>query len=170
MMRGRRFGSGGGGYGGDRGYGGGGRGGGGYGGGYGGGRSRDSGSGGSFEKPVKEGEEYDVQIAEVGSKGDGIARIKNFVVFVPGTSKGENVRVKITQVKMKSAVAEVVGAAQGKAESAATEEAPKEEVAATAEEAPKEEVAAEEPCKCEDETCECEDETCECEDKDTPAE
>lgn len=153
MMRGRRFGSGGGGYGGGRGggYGGGDRG-------YGGGGRRDFGGGGSFEKPVKEGEEYDVQIAEVGSKGDGIARIKNFVIFVPGTSKGENVRIKITQVKMKSAVAEVVGAAQGKVEpvAAAAEEAPKGEAAAE-EPAASEEAAAEEPCKCEDETCECED-------------
>lgn len=104
------------------------------GGGYGGGRSSGgfSRGGDSFEKPVKEGEEYDVQITEVGSKGDGITRIKNFVVFVPGTSKGENVRVKITQVKAKSAVAEVVGAAQGPA---AAESAPAEAAEAPAEEA-----------------------------------
>jgi len=76
------------------------------------GQRRGFGGGGSnFEKPVKEGEEYDVQISEVGSKGDGIAKIKNFVIFVPNTSKGDNVRIRITQVKAKSAVGEVISAA-----------------------------------------------------------
>ncbi|MBI1973580.1 TRAM domain-containing protein [Candidatus Micrarchaeota archaeon] len=83
--------------------------GGGFRGGFGGGHRGGFGGGGSFEKPVKEGEEYDVEINEVGSKGDGIAKIKNFVIFVPGTKKGEKVKIRITQVKAKSAVAEVVG-------------------------------------------------------------
>jgi predicted RNA-binding protein with TRAM domain len=37
--------------------------------------------------PVQEGEEYDVVIEAVGEKGDGIAKVKNFVLFVPGTKK-----------------------------------------------------------------------------------
>ncbi len=64
-----------------------------------------------FEKPVKEGETYEVEINEVGSKGDGIARVKNFVVFVPDTKKGEKCKIKISQVSRRFAIGEKVGGA-----------------------------------------------------------
>lgn len=63
------------------------------------------------EKPVKEGELHDVEITEVGSKGDGITKIKNFVIFVAGTKKGDKIKVKITSVKRSCAIAEKVDAA-----------------------------------------------------------
>ncbi len=63
-------------------------------------------------KPVKAGEEYDVEINEVGSKGDGIARVKNFVVFVSGTKKGDRVRIKIKDVKNRFAIGEKVEASE----------------------------------------------------------
>jgi len=89
-----------------------------------GGRRRYGGGGGGFgrrrnfggfsqDKPVKEGETYDVEILEVGSKGDGIAKIQNFVIFVPGTQKGQKVKIRITQVRSSSAVAEVVSEGAG---------------------------------------------------------
>ncbi|MCD6371391.1 MAG: TRAM domain-containing protein [Candidatus Aenigmarchaeota archaeon] len=62
----------------------------------------------NLPKPVKVGEEYDVEISEIGSKGDGIARIKNFVVFVKDTKKGEKTRIKITEVHGRFAVGEKV--------------------------------------------------------------
>lgn len=62
----------------------------------------------SLPKPVKVGEEYDVEIKEIGSKGDGIARIKNFVVFVNGTKKGDKAHIKITEVKNRFAIGEKV--------------------------------------------------------------
>lgn len=62
-------------------------------------------------KPIKVGEEYDVEIKETGSKGDGIARISNFVVFVNGAKLGEKIRVKITDVRDRFAIAEKVGGA-----------------------------------------------------------
>jgi translation initiation factor 2 subunit 2 len=37
-------------------------------------------------------------IEDVGKKGDGIARKGNFIVFVPGTAKGSQVKVKIEKV------------------------------------------------------------------------
>lgn len=74
------------------------------GGGFRGGRGRDD-----FPKPVKEGEEYDVEIAEVGTKGDGIARVKNFVIFVPNVRQGEKCRIKIKTVRPKFAFAEKLG-------------------------------------------------------------
>lgn len=79
--------------------------------------------------PVAVGEEYDVEISEVGSKGDGIARVKNFVVFVPNTSKGDKIKIKIKELRGRSAVGEVVGGA----------EAPEEDTTAEATEAAVEE-------------------------------
>ncbi len=115
------------------------------------GRPRFGGGGrGGFDvpKPIKVGEEYDVTIDEVGSKGDGIARIKNFVVFVAGAKKGEKIKIKITEVMSRFAIAEKVGAASEAAEAPEAEateaaaEAPAEETEAEAE---AEEEAAEEP-------------------------
>ncbi len=101
-----------GGFGSGRSFGGGGRG------GFGGDRPR-------FERtepaPVAVGEEYDVEITEVGSKGDGIARVKNFVVFVPNVNKGDKVRIKIKELRGRSAVGEVVGSGSEKSEPASTE-------------------------------------------------
>ncbi|MBI2545350.1 MAG: TRAM domain-containing protein [Candidatus Aenigmarchaeota archaeon] len=57
-------------------------------------------------KPIKAGEEYDVEIKEVGSKGDGIARVSNFVVFVNGAKMGEKLHIKITDVKDRFAIGE----------------------------------------------------------------
>ncbi|MBL7169515.1 MAG: TRAM domain-containing protein [Candidatus Aenigmarchaeota archaeon] len=67
-----------------------------------------------FPKPVNEGDEFDVEINEIGTKGDGIARVKNFVIFVPDTKEGEKCRIKITMVRPKFAVAEKIGKSQEK--------------------------------------------------------
>jgi len=62
--------------------------------------------------PVKEGEEHNVYIESVGDKGDGVARIQGFVVFVPGVKEGDNVRIKITKVLQKVGFAEKIGDAK----------------------------------------------------------
>lgn len=62
--------------------------------------------------PVSEGEEYDVTIEAVGEKGDGIAKVNGFVLFVANTNAGERKRVKITKVLAKVGFAEVVGEAK----------------------------------------------------------
>ena len=72
-------------------------------------------------KPINPGEEYDVEITEVGSRGDGIARIKNFVVFVSNAKKGEKAKIKIKEVRDRFATGEKVGEA-----SETSEEAPEE--------------------------------------------
>ena len=59
-------------------------------------------------KPVEVGKEYDVEITEKGSKGDGIARIQGFVVFVSGGNPGDKVKVKINSVADRFAQGEVV--------------------------------------------------------------
>ena len=69
------------------------------------------GGGGGFQQksvPVKEGQEYDVTIEGIGEKGDGIAKIEGFVIVVPGTQKGQKVRVKVNAVRGKVSFAEVV--------------------------------------------------------------
>ena len=76
--------------------------------------NRDRGS--DEPKPIKVGEEYDVEIKETGSKGDGIARINNFVVFVNGAKLGEKIHIKITDVRDRFAIGEKTGAAGSKAE------------------------------------------------------
>ena len=91
------------------------------GGGFGGRRSFGS-SGGYEPKPVKDGEEHDVTIAEMSRKGDGIARIQNFVVFVAGTQAGDKVRIRIKEVRGRHAVGEVVGESTGKLDKHDTEE------------------------------------------------
>ncbi len=64
--------------------------------------------------PVKVGDEVDVKIEAVGEKGDGIAKVKGFVLFVPNTKQGDNVKVRITRVLRKVGFAEVIG--EGSAE------------------------------------------------------
>lgn len=58
--------------------------------------------------PVKPGEIYDVNIEAVGEKGDGIAKIRGFVIFIPGVKQGEQVKIKINKVLRKVAFGEVV--------------------------------------------------------------
>ena len=101
--------------------------------------------------PVNVGDEVDVKIEAVGDKGDGIAKIKGFVLFIPNAKEGEEVKVKITKVLRRVGFAEVVGAGSVPAEEAPAEEAeaesaeePAEETEAeTKEEAPAEEAEAE---------------------------
>ncbi len=59
--------------------------------------------------PVKVGDELNVKIEAVGEKGDGIAKKDGFVLFVPNTSQGEDVKIKVTKVLRKVGFAEVVG-------------------------------------------------------------
>ncbi len=58
--------------------------------------------------PVEEGKVYEAKIEDIGREGDGLARIQNFVVFVPGTKVGDEIRVKITKVHRRMAFGEVV--------------------------------------------------------------
>ena len=62
--------------------------------------------------PVRQGEELDVNIESLGGKGDGIAKVKGFVLFVKGVQKGENCRVRVTKLLEKVGFAEKIGAAQ----------------------------------------------------------
>jgi predicted RNA-binding protein with TRAM domain len=59
-------------------------------------------------KPVETGKEYDVQITEISRKGDGIARIQGFVIFVKNGKVGQNAKIRVMQVGNRFATAEIV--------------------------------------------------------------
>ena len=60
------------------------------------------------EKPVEVEKEYDVEISELSRRGDGLARVEGFVVFVPKTKLGDKVHIKITRVAERFAIGEVI--------------------------------------------------------------
>src|ERR1041384_5272557 len=62
-------------------------------------------------KPVETGKEYDVQVTEISRKGDGIARIQGFVIFVKGGKVGQNAKIRVLQVGNRFAIAEIVDGA-----------------------------------------------------------
>jgi predicted RNA-binding protein with TRAM domain len=59
-------------------------------------------------KPVETGKEYDVQITEISRKGDGIARIQGFVIFVKEGKVGQNAKIRISQLGPRFATAEII--------------------------------------------------------------
>jgi len=94
---------------------------GGYGGGY-GRREGGRGFGPRFPpKPVEIGKEYDVEIQETSRRGEGIARIKGLVVFVPNTKPGDKVKIRVTRISRRFCEAEVVGKGEPTAESETAE-------------------------------------------------
>ncbi len=60
-------------------------------------------------KPVKAGDEIEVTIEAQASKGDGIAKKDGFVIFVKDAKQGQTVKVRITDVRARFALGEMVG-------------------------------------------------------------
>ncbi len=82
------------------------------------------------DKPVTEGETYEMEIESTGSKGDGIGKVNGFVVIVPGAKEGQTVKVKVDAVRGKVAFGTMVGEASATEAKAETEETePAEEAA-----------------------------------------
>ncbi len=65
-------------------------------------------SGGGAPKPVKEGDEVEVTVEAVASKGDGIAKKDGFVIFIKGAKEGDSVKVRISEVKERFAIGEII--------------------------------------------------------------
>ncbi len=72
--------------------------------------------GGFASSPVKVGDELDVKIEGVGEKGDGLAKKDGFVLFVPNTKQGDQVKVKVTRVLRNVGFAQVIGQGEAAAE------------------------------------------------------
>ncbi len=60
------------------------------------------------EESLKEGETYEVRIEAVGRKGDGIAKKDKYTIYVPGTAKGDIVKVKIKKITGNLAFSEFI--------------------------------------------------------------
>ena len=58
--------------------------------------------------PVREGDVVTVTIEDEGSEGDGVAKVEDFTVFVSGADVGDEVDVRIDQVKPRFAFAQPV--------------------------------------------------------------
>ncbi|MDG6905403.1 MAG: TRAM domain-containing protein [Nitrososphaerota archaeon] len=64
-------------------------------------------------KPVEAGKEYDVEVTELSRRGDGIAKVQGFVIFVQGAKVGQKVRIKVDRVGPRFASATIVGHTSG---------------------------------------------------------
>ena len=62
----------------------------------------------NMKAPVEVDKEYEAEIEDLSRRGDGIAKIEGFVVFVPNTEQGQQVKFKITRVGSRFAIGELV--------------------------------------------------------------
>ena len=60
----------------------------------------------SRPKPVEMGKEYNVTVKEISRRGDGIAKIQGFIIFIPETEIGEQIRIRVAMVSSRHATAE----------------------------------------------------------------
>ena len=63
---------------------------------------------------LRVGDTIELLISDVGKKGDGVGKHMDYIVVVPGTSKGNNVHVKITNLSGKTAFGTIVPAPASK--------------------------------------------------------
>jgi predicted RNA-binding protein with TRAM domain len=63
-------------------------------------------------KPVEVGKEYDVEVTELSRRGDGVAKIQGFIIFVKGAKVGEKAKVKVETVGPRFATASALGASK----------------------------------------------------------
>lgn len=61
-----------------------------------------------MEIPIKKNEEYNVDIIDYGTNGEGIAKIENFTIFINGAIKGEKCKIHILKVLSSYAYAKLV--------------------------------------------------------------
>ena len=48
--------------------------------------------------PVQKNKEYIVNIMDNGFEGEGIAKIEDYTIFIPGAIKGEKIKILIVKV------------------------------------------------------------------------
>ena len=58
--------------------------------------------------PVRAGDRVQVTVEDIGSEGDGVAKVSGFTLFVPDTEAGDTVTVEVTEVKPRFGFAEVL--------------------------------------------------------------
>ncbi len=60
------------------------------------------------QPPVELGEELDVHITDVCPSGDGMSKIRGYVIIVPKAKPRNRVKIKVTQVGEKAATGEII--------------------------------------------------------------
>jgi len=68
---------------------------------------------------IQKNQEYTVEIIDNGYEGEGIAKIDNFTIFIPGAIKGEKVKILIVKVLSSHAfgkILEIIEKAEGRQE------------------------------------------------------
>ncbi len=60
-------------------------------------------------KEIREGKTYELMIQDIGKEGDGKAKRGKYTIYVPGTTKGDKVKVRINKVKGTLAFGKPVG-------------------------------------------------------------
>ena len=58
--------------------------------------------------PVELGKEYKVEITEISPNGEGVARIRGFIILIPNAKVGNCAKIKITRLDSMSADAEII--------------------------------------------------------------
>ncbi|MFP3871628.1 MAG: translation initiation factor IF-2 subunit beta [Candidatus Aenigmatarchaeota archaeon] len=58
---------------------------------------------------LEEGEIYELMIQDIGKEGDGMAKRAGYTIYVPGTTKGDKVKVRINNTTGNLAFGSVVG-------------------------------------------------------------
>ena len=61
-----------------------------------------------MEIPVEKNKEYIVDIIDNGFESEGIAKIDNFTIFIPGAIKGEKVKILVVKVLSSHAFGKVI--------------------------------------------------------------
>lgn len=64
----------------------------------------------NVNKPVELDKEYEADIEDISRRGDGIAKIEGFIIFVANTKQGQHVKFKVTSVGNRFAIGELVQA------------------------------------------------------------
>jgi len=57
---------------------------------------------------LREGDVYTVLIEDISANGNGIARIRDKTIFIPGAKIGEIIKVRIKAVKHNKALGEII--------------------------------------------------------------
>lgn len=58
--------------------------------------------------PVEKNKEYIVNIIDNGFEGEGITKIDNFTIFIPGAIKGEKIKILIVKVLASHAFGKII--------------------------------------------------------------
>ena len=60
------------------------------------------------QPPVQLGEELFVNITDLAPSGDGVSRIRGYVIVVPKAKPRDHVKIKVTQVGEKVGMGEII--------------------------------------------------------------